>query len=213
MQPVLSRWSVLDRLMEAGAEQRAGTRWFDAEGAHIVTVPVPQRDDCAGAFLFLNHENIGDVLLATAEEAGVVNITSLSDWSLTRVMENWRVDWQADNQSASATCTLLVAADGTASTVRSRLEIGLDRYRYQYLIAVLYGRQQGVSHERTLDVYLAEQRMVSLIPRLSENHAAGLQMGTITGGGFVALKKQLQLAAGDERVLGGMALKAAGLMV
>ena len=66
MQPVLSRWSVLDRLMESGAEQRAGTRWFDAEGTHIVPVPLPQRDDCAGAFLFLNHENIGDVLLATA---------------------------------------------------------------------------------------------------------------------------------------------------
>ena len=101
-----------------------------------MTVPVPQRDDCAGAFLFLNHEKIGDILLATAEEAGVVNITGLSDWSLTRVAENWRVDWQADNQSASATCTLLVAADGTASTVRSRLKIGLDRHRYQYPIAV-----------------------------------------------------------------------------
>ena len=52
-----------------------------------------------------------------------------------------------------------------------------------------------------------------LTPRLSENHAAGLQMDTITGGGFVTLKKKLQLAAGDERVLGGMALKAAGLTV
>ena len=340
MQPVLSRWGVLDRLLEAGAERRAGTRWFDAEGAHIVTVPVPQRDDCAGAFLFLNHEKIGDILLATAEEAGVVNITGVSDWSLTRVAENWRVDWQADNQSASATCTLLVAADGTASTVRSRLKIGLDRHRYQYPIAVLYGRQQGVSHERMLDVYLAEERMVSLIPRtggatkvgfpvssedigfwktaseealkrrlaewcpgidfeslafgaiyppvsqqsepyqgegalvligdarhamhparsmgmntcfrvadqlaaslrclssdfseaqvlpllsefetrfeqeltprLAENHAAGLQMDTITGGGFAELTEQLKLAAGDERILGAMALKAAGLTV
>ena len=340
MQPVLSRWGVLDRLLEAGAERRAGTRWFDAEGAHIVTVPVPQRDDCAGAFLFLNHEKIGDILLATAEEAGIVNITGVSDWSLTRVAENWRVDWQADNQSASATCTLLVAADGTASTVRSRLEIGLDRHRYQYPIAVLYGRQQGVSHERMLDVYLAEERMVSLIPRtggatkvgfpvssedigfwktaseealkrrlaewcpgidfeslafgaiyppvsqqsepyqgegalvligdarhamhparsmgmntcfrvadqlaaslrclssdfseaqvlpllsgfetrfereltprLAENHAAGLQMDTITGGGFTELREQLKLAAGDERILGAMALKAAGLTV
>ena len=340
MQPVLSRWGVLDRLLEAGAERRAGTRWFDAEGAHIVTVPVPQRDDCAGAFLFLNHEKIGDILLATAEEAGVVNITGVSDWSLTRVAENWRVDWQADNQSASATCTLLVAADGTASTVRSRLKIGLDRHRYQYPIAVLYGRQQGVSHERMLDVYLAEERMVSLIPRtggatkvgfpvssedigfwktaseealkrrlaewcpgidfeslafgaiyppvsqqsepyqgegalvligdarhamhparsmgmntcfrvadqlaaslrclssdfseaqvlpllsefetrfeqeltprLAENHAAGLQMDTITGGGFAELTEQLKLAAGDERIVGAMALKAAGLTV
>ena len=52
-----------------------------------------------------------------------------------------------------------------------------------------------------------------LKPRLSENHAAGLQMDTITGGGFAALREQLQLAAGDERISGGMALKAAGLAV
>ena len=64
------------------------------EGAHIVTVPVPQRDDCAGAFLFLNHEKIGDILLDTAKEAGAVNITGLSDWSLTRAAGSWRVDWQ-----------------------------------------------------------------------------------------------------------------------
>ena len=340
MQPVLARWGVLDRLLKAGAERRAGTRWFDAEGTHIVTVPVPQHDDCGGAFLFLNHEKIGDILLNTAEEAGAVNITGLSEWSLTRAAGNWRIEWQAAHQLGSATCTVLVAADGTASAVRSRLKIGLDRHRYQYPIAVLYGRQQGVSDERTLDVYLAKERMVSLIPRtggatkvgfpvsteeigfwktgseealqrrlaewcpgmkfeslafgaiyppvsqqsephqgdgavvligdarhamhparsmgmntcfrvadqladvltclnsgfseaqvlpllaefearfeqeltprLAENHAAGLQMDTITGGGFVDLKEQLKLAAGDERILGAMALKAAGLTV
>ena len=340
MQPVLTRWGVLDRLLKAGAERRAGTRWFDAEGTHIVTVPVPRHDDCGGAFLFLNHEKIGDILLNTAEEAGAVNITGLSDWSLTRAAGNWRIEWQAVHQLGSATCTVLVAADGTASAVRSRLKIGLDRHRYQYPIAVLYGRQQGVSDERTLDVYLAEERMVSLIPRtggatkvgfpvsteeigfwktgseaalqrrlaewcpeigfeslafgaiyppvsqqsksyqgdgavvligdarhamhparsmgmntcfrvadqladslgglssgfseaevlpllsefetrfeqeltprLSENHAAGLQMDTIAGGGFADLKEQLKLAAGDERILGAMALKAAGLAV
>ena len=340
MQPVLARWGVLDRLLRAGAERRAGTGWFDAEGTHIVTVPVPQHDDCGGAFLFLNHEKIGDILLNTAEEAGAVNITGLSEWSLTRAAENWRIEWQAAHQLGSATCTVLVAADGTASAVRSRLKIGLDRHRYQYPIAVLYGRQQGVSDERTLDVYLAEERMVSLIPRtggatkvgfpvsteeigfwktgseealqrrlaewcpeiefeslafgaiyppvsqqsepyqgdgavvligdarhamhparsmgmntcfrvadqladslgalssgfseaevlpllsefetrfeeelsprLAENHAAGLQMDTITGGGFAELTEQLKLAAGDERILGAMALKAAGLTV
>ena len=340
MQPVLARWGVLDRLLKAGAERRAGTRWFDAEGTHIVTVPVPQHDDCGGSFLFLNHEKIGDILLNTAEEAGAVNITGLSEWSLTRAAGNWRIEWQAAHHLGSATCTVLVAADGTASAVRSRLKIGLDRHRYQYPIAVLYGRQQGVSDERTLDVYLAKERMVSLIPRtggatkvgfpvsteeigfwktgseealqrrlaewcpeiefeslafgaiyppvsqqsepyqgdgavvligdarhamhparsmgmntcfrvadqladslgglssgfseaevlpllsefetrfeqeltprLSENHAAGLQMDTIAGGGFADLKEQLKLAAGDERILGAMALKAAGLTV
>lgn len=137
IQPVLSRWGVLDRLLETGAERRAGTRWFDAEGGHIVTVPVPQRDDCAGAFLFLNHEKIGDIFLDTAEEAGAVNITGVSDWSLTQAAGSWRVNWRSGDQSPSATCALLEVADGTASTVRSRLKIGLDRHRYQYPIAVL----------------------------------------------------------------------------
>tara|TARA_B100001093_G_C26781165_1_gene994690 strand:- start:1094 stop:1666 length:573 start_codon:yes stop_codon:yes gene_type:complete len=52
-----------------------------------------------------------------------------------------------------------------------------------------------------------------LTPRLSENHAAGLQMDTTTGGGFAAVKEQLQLVAGDEHVLGGMALEAPRLTV
>ena len=52
-----------------------------------------------------------------------------------------------------------------------------------------------------------------LNPRLAENHAAGLQMDTITGGGFIALQEQLNLAAGDERILNAMALKAAGLSI
>ena len=52
-----------------------------------------------------------------------------------------------------------------------------------------------------------------LTPRLSENHAAGLQMDTITGGGFAAFKGQLQMAVGGEHVLGEMALKAAGLAI
>jgi len=38
-------------------------------------------------------------------------------------------------------------------------------------------------------------------------------MDTIAGGGFTALKEQLQLAAADERILGAMASKAAGLTV
>jgi 2-polyprenyl-6-methoxyphenol hydroxylase-like FAD-dependent oxidoreductase len=340
MQPVLSRWGVLDRLLEAGAEPRAGTRWFDSEGAHIVTVPVPQRADCAEAFLFLNHEKIADILLGSAQQAGAVSITGVTDWSLGRLPGSWHIEWQAGDRSRAATCTMLVAADGTASTVRSRLNIGLDRHRYHYPIAVLYGRQQSITESRTLDVYLAQERMVSLIPRtggetkvgfpvspeeivfwkteseeslhrrlaewcpgvsfeslafgaiyppvsqqseayngkgalvligdarhamhparsmgmntcfcvadqlaellgclkpgfseaqvlpllfefearfaheltprLAENHAAGLQMDTIAGSGFTALKKQLHSAAGDARILDAMALKAAGLTV
>ena len=338
VQPLLARWGVLDRLLAAGAERRAGTRWFDANGKHIVTVPVPDESGAARAFLFLNHEEIGRVLLDTALESGAASVTGVSEWSLTSSAGQWTIDWQVGAQANSATCTLLVAADGTASSVRSRLEIDVEKHRYHFPIAVLYGRQLGVSSERTLDVHLTRERMVSLIPRvggetkvgfpisaeelgfwkrekeevlhrqlalwcprvafdslrfgavyppvaqqskryqgkgavvllgdarhamhparsmgmntcfrvadqlaialsalnpgfsqaqvlpvlaefeaecdrdltprLAENHAAGLQMDTITGNGFPGLANQLRAVAADERLLHGMALKAAGL--
>jgi 2-polyprenyl-6-methoxyphenol hydroxylase-like FAD-dependent oxidoreductase len=50
-----------------------------------------------------------------------------------------------------------------------------------------------------------------LTPRLVENHAAGLQMDTITGGGFPELVEQLRRAAGNPGMLQAMALKAAGM--
>lgn len=338
LQPVLARWGVLDRLQAAGAEQRVGTRWFDAAGEHIVTVPVPEHEHCATSFLFLNHEQIGDILLARACEGDAINLDAISEWSLERDKGAWRIAWQSEGQSGVVACTVLVGADGTASAVRHRLDIGLSRHRYQYPIAVLYGRQHGVPELRTLDVYLAKQRMVSMIPRtgggtkvgfpvapeelpfwrsepavalrerlaewcpqvefeslefgavyppvsqqsepyggegavaligdarhamhparsmgmntcfrvadqlagllgtlesgfserealpllsqfevqfseelaprLAENHAAGLQMDTIDGDGFVALAAQLSAAAADPAMLRAMALKAAGL--
>lgn len=58
MQPVLSRWGVLDRLLEAGAERRTGTRWFDAEGAHIVTVLCPSAMTVRGPSCFLTTKKL-----------------------------------------------------------------------------------------------------------------------------------------------------------
>ena len=66
MAPLLSRWGIWDSLLLAGGEKRFGTRWFDACHEHIVTVPVPEHKDCAPWFLFLNHEDIGRVLLERA---------------------------------------------------------------------------------------------------------------------------------------------------
>ena len=50
-----------------------------------------------------------------------------------------------------------------------------------------------------------------LTPRLAENHAAGLHIDTITGKGFPNLATQLRVVAANERLLQGMALKAAVL--
>ena len=165
IQSILERWGVLNSLLQAGAEHRAGTRWFDADGNHLVTIGVPKHPDCAASFLFLNHERIGDALLTHAVGGGAVSISGVSEWSLDRVRAGWRISWRGVSGEGQLTCSLLVGADGTASPVRSRLGIEIDRHRYQYPIAVLYGRLRQVPEPRTLDVHLCRERMVSMIPR------------------------------------------------
>jgi 2-polyprenyl-6-methoxyphenol hydroxylase-like FAD-dependent oxidoreductase len=165
MAPVLSRWGIWDSLLLAGGEKRFGTRWFDSSHEHIVTIPVPEHKDCAPWFLFLNHEDIGRVLLDRAIVNGARCTLGAKHWSLTRAQECWRLSWESPQGAEEISCTLLVGADGTGSSVRSRLDIDIQRHRYHHPIAVLYGRQRTVPEKRTLDVHLTENRMLSLIPR------------------------------------------------
>jgi len=178
IQPILERWGVLSRLLQAGAEHRAGTRWFDADGNHLVTIGVPKHSDCASAFLFLNHERIGDALLTHAVGGGAVSISGVSEWSLDRIRAGWRISWRGVSGEGELSCSLLVGADGTASPVRSRLGIEIDRHRYQYPIAVLYGQLMQVPEPRTLDVHLCRERMVSMIPRTGGGTKIGFPIAT-----------------------------------
>jgi len=178
IQPILERWGVLSRLLQAGAEHRAGTRWFDADGNHLVTIGVPKHPDCASAFLFLNHERIGDALLTHAVGGGAVSMSGVSEWSLDRIRAGWRISWRGVSGEGELSCSLLVGADGTASPVRSRLGIEIDRHRYQYPIAVLYGQLMQVPEPRTLDVHLCRERMVSMIPRTGGGTKIGFPIAT-----------------------------------
>ena len=165
MAPVLSRWGIWDSLLLAGGERRFGTRWFDSSHEHIVTIPVPEHKDCAPWFLFLNHEDIGRVLLDRAIANGAECTLGAKRWALTRAQACWHLSWESSKGPEEISCTLLVGADGTGSSVRSRLAIDIQRHRYHYPIAVLYGRQRTVPEKRTLDVHLTHNRMLSLIPR------------------------------------------------
>lgn len=178
VQPLLARWGVLEAMLAAGAEYRAGTRWFDAEGSHLLTVPVPQIEGATSAFLFLNHEKIGQILLDRACESGATNIAGVSQWTVARADQGWRIHWHADGPSGTLGCTLLVGADGTASSLRHHFDIPLERHRYQYPIAVLYGRQRALPDARTLDVYLGQDRMISMIPRVGGETKVGFPVAS-----------------------------------
>ena len=163
--PVLKRWGVLDSMLADGAEWRQGTRWFNHEGQHVVTVPAIQTDDLPNGFLFLNHERIGNVLLQRAVEGGSHYFPELERWHLERRDNCWRLLMEQSGSRQFLDCTLLVGADGTASRVRTELGLGLERHSYKHPIAILYGRQRHGSGPRTLDVHLTRDRILSLIPR------------------------------------------------
>lgn len=163
--PVLRRWGVLDALIDAGAESRQGTRWFDCQQQPIVTVPASTRDDLPPGFLFLNHEHIGRILLDRAREGGARYLPGIARWTLGQDDRGWSLALLRDGKEEMLRCTLLVGADGAASRVRSQLNIPLERHNYRYPIAILFGKERNASTPRTLDVHLTQDRIVSLIPR------------------------------------------------
>lgn len=163
--PVLRQWGVLDALIEAGAEWRQGTRWFDCQQQPIVTVPASTQDDLPPGFLFLNHEHIGRVLLNRAREGGARYLPGVAHWTLGQAGRGWSLAMRRDGNEEMLRCTLLVGADGAASRVRSQLNIPLERHNYRYPIAILFGKECNPNSPRTLDVHLTQDRIVSLIPR------------------------------------------------
>ena len=50
---------------------------------------------------YLNHEEIGRVLLDTALESGAASVTGVSEWSLTSSAGQWTIDWQVGGQANS----------------------------------------------------------------------------------------------------------------
>jgi len=174
MLDVLEKWGVLDRLIKAGAERRHGTRWFDAAGHKILSVPVPEGELRHPWFLFLNHELIGNVLMQRALEGRLQSWSGVQRWHVERNNDKWLLNFDlADGTRIARRATLLVGADGAGSLMRTRLHIETTRHHYQYPIAVLYGKARELPEKRTLDVHLTRDRMVSLIPRVQGGSKIG----------------------------------------
>jgi len=81
------------------------------------------------------------------------------------------------------------------------------------LASMLRGLQTGFAEAAVLPLIkqFESEFRAALEPQLAENHAAGLQMDTLDGGGFPDLTSQLRVAAQTPEVLRVMARRAAGL--
>ena len=60
---ILERWNVLNDFIKAGAQKRAGSLWYDEHGNFLMDANVSKLNIPHPYFLYLNHENISEVLL------------------------------------------------------------------------------------------------------------------------------------------------------
>ncbi|MGA0099277.1 MAG: FAD-dependent oxidoreductase [Steroidobacteraceae bacterium] len=173
---LLSAWGVLPRLLAAGAEQRPGTRWFDAQGQLVLESRVDGLELKFPHFLFLNHERIADVLLQTAlESPGTRLLPPCRDWNLLKRESAAGIEVSyPGGEHQIILPRVLVGADGTGSRLRSQAGIGTALHRYQHPIAVLFGRRRIPLEQAWLEVYLSHGPMMSVIPRVGGASKIGL---------------------------------------
>lgn len=161
---ILEEWGVLDALLDAGAERRRGTRWYDEHGDPVLTVDLEGLPLRHPEFRFLNHELIHEVLMDAAARN--------PRFRLVRPLHRWRLAApgqvsveQRDQPEVHFRYRLLVGADGTASGVRRALGIDAETHRYRHPIGVLFGRLTTDNPGNDLQVHLGSERIVSAIPR------------------------------------------------
>ena len=172
---ILADWGILPALLEAGAEQRRGTRWFDEHGDPLLTVDLAGLPLRFPAYRFLNHETISQVLLNMAARN--------PRFQLIRPLHRWRLQApgqvRVEHRDAPAQqfrYRLLIGADGAASGVRRALGIDAESKRYQHPIGVLFGRWAAGNPDNDLLVSLGSERIVSAIPRTGGGCKIGLPL-------------------------------------
>lgn len=165
---ILERWGVLEELVAGGAEQRLGSVWYTAAGDELLNSSFDGLDIPHPYYLYLNHEKIGEILLAEALRDERV--------SLHRPIRNWWLEHEgpdglvlrvsrADQEDLFVRTRILVGADGRSSRVRKTFDFDAESYRYERPIAVLFGRPLTRDAGNRLEAHLSPAQMVAVIPR------------------------------------------------
>ncbi|MEM1412999.1 MAG: NAD(P)/FAD-dependent oxidoreductase [Pseudomonadota bacterium] len=172
---ILEQWGVLSLLLDAGAEPRRGTRWFDEHGDALLTVDLSGLELPHPTYRFLNHERISQVLLdGAARNPRFEMICPIRRWRLT---SPGTVKVEQRNQPPTEVhYRLLIGADGSASGVRRALGIDAEVHRYTNPIGVLFGRSTVDNPDNDLLVCLGEERIIAAIPRTGGCCKVGLPL-------------------------------------
>ncbi len=129
-------------------------------------------------FRYLNHELIGETLLAGARRnVRFQTIRPVGRWALDLEGDMPRVRIAlptGDHQDVEA--AIVVGADGTHSQVRKQAKMEYELHRYVNPIAVLFGRYRSQNPDNALRVYLGHEHMVAVIPRVGGGCKIGLPL-------------------------------------
>jgi 2-polyprenyl-6-methoxyphenol hydroxylase-like FAD-dependent oxidoreductase len=140
--------------------------------ANISKLDIPQP-----FFMFINHEEISDVLINYAE--------SDENFTLFRPIISCRHQETDDNKSLfklvlkdktthTISTKLIVAADGIASNMAKQFEIEREAFRYDRALAVLFSNEYQADSENNLRTYLTDRGIVTMIPRAKGGCKIGL---------------------------------------
>lgn len=175
---ILRAWGILDHMVNAGAERRDATRWFDANGDLLLDVPVAALPIAFPYFRYLNHELIGETFLAGARRN--------EHFEAVRPVGQWTLEPEGDfprmrielptGDFRDVEATVVVGADGVHSQVRKQARMDYELHRYVNPIAVLFGRYRRRNPDNGLRVYLGREHMVSVIPRTGGGCKIGLPL-------------------------------------
>ncbi|MGI9232161.1 MAG: FAD-dependent oxidoreductase [Woeseiaceae bacterium] len=178
---ILDAWGALPDFLSRGAERRSGTSWYSRGGTQLLNASVSDLDIAHPYFLFLNHEKIGEALLAAAARSG--------DFELLRPIRDWQfVSRSEDFSSIEVTrddglslridARIVVGADGRNSRVRRLAGIDATSDRYERPVNVFFGQYTTVPKGNQLSAWISENGILALIPRTGGGCKIGVASST-----------------------------------
>ncbi len=172
---ILDRWDVLSAFVEAGAETREGAIWYDEQGDVLLQNSMADLDIPHPHYLYLNHESIGDVLLAAALEGERIRLEQpIRNWWIVGCANGSEIRVvRADGSEIIIEAQLVVAADGRNSRARKLFDFASSVHRYQLPIAVFFS---DIEHDaaNNVRVYLARRGTTVVIPRTGGGSKVGI---------------------------------------
>lgn len=177
---ILERWNVLNDFIEAGAQKRAGSLWYDEHGNFLMDANVSKLNIPHPYFLYLNHENISEVLLDSVSSdkkfhmyrpiLQCTHIESNENRSMFKLVLKDKTEYEISTK-------LIVGADGIASNISKTFSIERESFRYERALAVLFSKDYQLDEVNNLKTFLTDRGIVTMIPRANGGCKVGLTIG------------------------------------